>query len=221
MRFIKRLLNIKPKDPHKIFAGNYPFLVTGCGRSGTHFTAKFLELNGLDMGHEVTGAQGAVGWLCASPLFCQERGAVFAKKAHQIRHPFNAIRSLVTMNDNSYNYIFYYTPQCKHPDRFIAAARYWVHWNKMALDGAALSIRLEDFRLAPERTVESLSGFFGQRLDPDLIATAEAHGDSRKSRRGYGHSLDLARIPNEDPETWVELEKLARRFDYDPLKPMF
>lgn len=216
MRFIKRLLNIKPKNPHKIYAGNYPFLITGCGRSGTHFTAKFLELNGVDMGHEETGTEGAVGWLCASPLFCQEQGAVFAKKAHQIRHPVNAIRSLVTMNDNSYNYIFYFMPQCRHADRFIAAARYWVHWNNMALDGAALSIRLEDFRSAPEKTVEALSGFLGRRLDPNLIAAAQEHGDSRKSSRGYGHDLDLSRIAREDPATWVDLEKLARRFGYDP-----
>lgn len=215
-RIIQRLLNIEPGSQHRIFAGTYPFLVTGCGRSGTHFTAKFLELNGVDVGHEITGTEGTVGWLCASPQFCQEQGAVFAKKAHQIRHPSSAIRSMVTMNANAYRYIFNYAPQCQHPDRFIAAARYWVHWNNMALDGAALSIRLEDFRLTPEKTVDALSGFFDRRLDPTLIEAAQSHADSRKSRRGYGHNLDLSRVEHEDPATWAELVKLAGRFDYDP-----
>lgn len=212
---MKRLLGMDASAPHKIHAGDYPFLITGCGRSGTHFTAKFLELNGLDMGHEETGSMGAVGWLCASPEFCREQGATFARKAHQIRHPFNAIRSLITMNDNSWEYIFRYLPQCRHEDRLIAAGRYWVYWNGMSQQGAVLSIRLEDFRLAPEKVVADLSAFFGRALDPGLIAVAQEHGDSRKARRDYGHDSDPLRLRAEDPATWADLEKLAAQFNYD------
>lgn len=220
MRVIKRLLRISPKDQHRIHAGSYPYLVTGCGRSGTHFIARFLELNGLDIGHEVTGAEGAVGWLCASPAFCEERGAVFTKKAHQIRHPANAIRSILTMNGNAYRYFSRYVPEIQHPDRIISAARYWVHWNRLALDGAELSVRLEDFQLAPDETVRTLSDFFGRDLNPCLIGFAERYADSRKSRREYAHDLDLARVQRNDPATWAELERLAHRFGYDPHQPL-
>lgn len=220
MRYIKRLLRLSPPEQHRISAGKYPYLVTGCGRSGTHFIAKFLELNGLDIGHEVTRGEGAVGWLFASPAFCREQGAVFSKKAHQIRHPANAIRSILTMNANSYRYFSRYAPETRHPERLIAAARYWVHWNRLALDGAEISVRLEDFREAPETTVKTLGDFFGRALDPALIKAAETHADSRKARPQYAHDLDLARIRRLDPATWEQLEDLARRFEYDPLDAM-
>jgi hypothetical protein len=215
MRFLKRLFGIRDEDRHNILAGIYPFLVTGCGRSGTHFTAKFLALNGLDMGHEATGAQGAVGWLCASPDFCRARGAVFHKTLHQIRHPVPTIASLQTFSARAWDYIFDLTPQCRHPSRPVAAARYWLHWNNLALSNAALSVRLEDFRGKPAETVAALSDFFGKRLDPSLITVAESYGDSRKSRRDYGHKTNLSEVRREDEATWRGIEALAARFGYD------
>lgn len=37
-------------------------LITGCGRSGTHFTARLLQEIGLDVGHETLGKDGVASW---------------------------------------------------------------------------------------------------------------------------------------------------------------
>ena len=44
----------------------YPLLVTGCSRSGTHLVSSVLLYAGLDVPHEMLGADGAVSWLYGS-----------------------------------------------------------------------------------------------------------------------------------------------------------
>ncbi len=202
-------------DIHKVNPGRYPYLVTGCGRSGTHFTAKFLSLHGLDIGHEESAAVGSVSWLCASQSYCRDRGARFEKKLHQIRHPLAFIRSWQTVNPRAWKYISIYAPQCLHDDRVVAAARYWLHWNELAMTGALLSIRLEDFSETPMQTSARLSRFFDRPLNPALIETARASGDSRVLRWRYGHRInDFGAIQKKDPKTYDGMVRLAEKFGY-------
>lgn len=201
-------------DIHKVYAGNYPYLVTGCGRSGTHFTAKFLSLHGIDIGHEETAPLGSVSWLCASDAYCRDRNAHFEKKLHQIRHPLSFIRSWQTVNPRAWSYIAVYAPQCLHPDNIVAAARYWLHWNEMAMSGAQLSLRLEDFSEIPMETAVRLSRFFDRPLNPALIDTARESGDSRTRHRSYGRDSNLDLIREKDPQTYNGMSVLADQFGY-------
>lgn len=212
--FIKRILLGDAAFVDKVEPGQYPFLVTGCARSGTHFLTKFLQLNGLDIGHEVTAPLGTVGWLCASAQYREERQARFDKTAHLIRHPAQVLKSLQTMNPRAWNYIFQYKPECRHEDLVIAGARYWLEWNKMAAAQSILSVRLEDFTTNRDKTVRDLMIFFGQGLDQNLVEEAQTHGDSRKGRRDYGHAADLSHVQKNDPATYEGMKALAERFGY-------
>lgn len=212
--FVKRLLLGEAAFVDKLQAGHYPFLVTGCARSGTHFLSKFLQLNGLDIGHEVSATLGTVGWLCASDQYRRDRKASFSATAHLIRHPSQVVKSLQTMNIRAWNYIFHYKPECKHDDKVIAAARYWLEWNKMAKDQSSLSVRLEDFTEDRGRTVRDLMSFFNKALNEKLIEEAQEHGDSRKNRQDYGHSAELSHVEKNDPKTYQELKAFAETFKY-------
>jgi hypothetical protein len=206
--------DIHAEDIHKVRSGHYPYLVTGCGRSGTHFTAKFLSLHGMDIGHEETATLGSVSWLCASDAYCRDRAAFFEKKLHQIRHPLPFIRSWQTVNPRAWAYVAIYAPQCRHPDTVVAAARYWLYWNEMAMTGAQLSLRLEDFSEAPMATAARLSRFFDRPLNPALIDTARESGDSRAQRRDYGRDSNLDLIREKDPQTFDGMAQLADKFCY-------
>ena len=214
--FIKRILLGDAAFVDKVEPGKYPFLVTGCARSGTHFLTKFLQLNGLDIGHEVTAPLGTVGWLCASEQYREERQARFDKTAHLIRHPANVLKSLQTMNSRAWNYIFQYKPECRHDDLVIAGARYWLEWNKMAAAQSELSVRLEDFTNKRDKAVRDLTIFFERGLNPNLVEEAQAHGDSRKGRRDYGHSAELSHIKKNDLALYEEIIGVAATYGYSP-----
>lgn len=212
--FIKRLLLGDAAFVDKVAPGNYPFLVTGCARSGTHFLSKFLQLNSLDIGHEATAPLGTVGWLCASPEYRNNRGVTFDKTAHLIRHPALIIKSLQTMNPRAWNYIFQYRPECQHEDRVIAGARYWLEWNKMAVTQSCLTVRLEDFSESREATVQRLADFFGCPLNPAFVDQAQNFGDSRKDRSDYGHCVELSHVQKNAPSTYEDLRAFAASHGY-------
>lgn len=212
--FVKRLLFGRPEVPDNIHAGSYPFLVTGCARSGTHFMAKFLQLNDLNLGHEATTELGTVHWLCASEDYCRDRGAEFQKTLHLVRNPAHVFKSLQTINPRAWNFIRRYAPQCSDDDKKMAAAKYWVEWNKMALARADLTVRVEDFSTRPEETVRALSGFFDRPLDPAQIDTARLSGDSRKRNRDYGHDVTLEYVRDKNPALFNDIVDLAGRLNY-------
>lgn len=201
-------------ETHRVMAGEYPFLVAGCGRSGTHFLAKYLNLHGIDIGHEETAPMGCIGWLCTAQQYCDDRGAVFAKAAHQIRHPLRFIRSWQTVNPRAWHYIDRYAPQCRHPDTNVAAARYWLHWNNMALQRSVLTVRIEDFDETPEETAAALSEFFGRELDPGRLPEARAAKDSRRLHSDYGHGVKLDALKRGCEETYDGMARLADKFGY-------
>jgi hypothetical protein len=80
------------------------FVVTGCPRSGTLFTARALAALGHACGHEALfgpettavpdfgSAQGDVSWLAVPFLADLPAGTVVV---HQVRHPLQVLRSLV------------------------------------------------------------------------------------------------------------------------------
>ena len=214
MSFLKKLIQRDKVPLEKVQPGAYCFLVVGCGRSGTHFLAKFLQLNGLDIGHEATGKAGAVAWLLAAEDVRRQREVTFEKTAHIIRSPVTALRSLQTMTRGSWDYVFRYLPQCRHSDPFVASARYWVWWNRLSREQASLSVRLEDFEEDGQKTAAKLSEFFELPLDPSLIAAARESGDSRRSHSNYGRPVEPSYIMEKDPDTYREMKILGESFSY-------
>jgi len=89
-------------------------LITGCGRSGTHFVADEIMTNGIPVKHERIGEAGSVSWIYGAPhvpslrkletWFASEEDTVLRESSdfkhfpvvHFVRHPLKAITSLVT-----------------------------------------------------------------------------------------------------------------------------
>lgn len=193
----------------------YAFLVTGCGRSGTHFVNKFLQLNGIDVGHEAPGEKGVVGWDYGVRQVWRDRNMDFEHKVHLIRDPRKSIRSMQTIKDRGWALILKYAPECRPPepnrnDLILASGRYWLYWNRSAMALCDLSVKLEEF----EDNLDKLSGIFGKKLDPALIAKAREHSDSRKSSNSYGDTDSLAYIARKDPELYNGIKELADEFGY-------
>ena len=92
-----------------------PFLITGCGRCGSHAIARLFIQSGLDVRHEELGVDGAVHWGWAwwrdslrgralpAPFQTKERRSAvrytdpdfrFRVVAHYVRHPLTSVQSL-------------------------------------------------------------------------------------------------------------------------------
>jgi len=56
-------------------------LITGCGRSGTHFMAEEIMENNIDIKHERIGTQGSVSWIYGVPHVPSERKLEVRKSA--------------------------------------------------------------------------------------------------------------------------------------------
>jgi hypothetical protein len=162
-------------------------LITGCGRSGTKFTALLLQGLGLDVGHEQLGADGVSSWCMAvdsvdAPWGVGRRGLQFNPIFHQVRHPLKVISSLTTFTPPSWEFIARHV-NCPADDPIvIRAAKYWYHWNRQTEHVAQWRYRIE--------TLPGIFDEFCERLgvEPrrDVLRATSKMVNSRKTRRGFG-----------------------------------
>ncbi|MTW21247.1 hypothetical protein [Allochromatium palmeri] len=124
-------------------------LVTGCGRSGTHYVTSVLRRLGMDVLHEKMGADGIVAWQFAiKEVLAKQangRGVAFEHVVHLVRDPIKVISSNHTNNEHAWSHIFAYCPECKNENLTVQCAKFWTAWNKRAEEVADFRIRLEDF----------------------------------------------------------------------------
>lgn len=144
--------SLNAKEPCKL-------LVTGCGRSGTNYTAEVLMRSGYDIKHEKPGVHGCVSWPMAvnsyspwGPMSNDDFEHVF----HQVRNPLNVINSWIVNISNlkrdEWQFIRRHVPEIKEDDSVIVSAvKYWIYWNKMADAISEWRYRIEDFKeILPE-----------------------------------------------------------------------
>ncbi len=146
-------------------------LITGCGRSGTLYTAKLWQSLGLDIRHErpvppngIMGADGMASWFMAADHPNPPSGPsildyTFDVVIHQVRHPLKVIASMAQFilqhGKRAPGYIERHVPDTKlSPEEqnrldfkqqlILKASRYWYHWNLMAEAKAGKIVRVED-----------------------------------------------------------------------------
>lgn len=132
-------------------------LITGCGRSGTSYTAKILQKGGFDAPHENVGAMGTVSWFSTyNGLSLTHHLAPdlrFIHVFHQVRHPLNTISSVYYSFDPiSWGFIERNIPHIHPKDSLLTkAAKYWYYWNLKADAISEWTYRVEDLeRVWPE-----------------------------------------------------------------------
>jgi len=212
------------------------FLITGCGRSGTGYTAKLLGDLGLPCGHEAIfrppnverahfewppQLPGESSWLAAPFLKSLPKGTLVL---HQLREPMAVIRSFLRIRffDEPSAYLRFAeacVPDLASGDRVEKCMKYWLHWNRLAERAAELEgLRYLRFRLedvdAP--LVARMLELIGYPCDPERVARAVAQRPRDYNTRGdKGPDADLTwdTLPHGDLRD--ALAALAARYGYE------
>jgi len=136
------------------------FLIVGCPRSGTGYTAQLLRAAGIRCGHEqVYGPAQALGahpdwgtwqadssWLAVPCLPVADAPAVLL-----VRHPLDAVKSMVDIGlfidsrtDRFVRVIRHHAPHVwDEPTEQDRALAMWLHWTTRAAAHAVHAVRLE------------------------------------------------------------------------------
>ena len=160
-------------------------LVTGCGRSGTKYTAELLQNLGLDVQHEEMGADGIATWCMAvdcagSPWGGGRRGIKFGTILHQVRHPLKVIPSLTTFTAPSWRFIAKFVPVAPNEPILLRAAKYWYYWNQQAERISGWRYRIETLsNIYPE-----FCSRVGVTMDRAALESTSTLVNSRKTKRG-------------------------------------
>ncbi len=113
-------------------------LVTGTGRSGTHFTSQLLTEMGYDVPHESVGEDGAASWkhiVSGTFVYVGKNRQVeidskgFTRILHQVRHPLKVIASMQTFSDSTWNFMADFIPLDLTAPPLIKGMQAWVGWN--------------------------------------------------------------------------------------------
>ena len=148
-------------------------LITGCGRSGTLYSARVWQSLGLDIRHErpvppngVMGTDGAASWYMAAddpkpPSGPSTLDYTFDVIIHQVRHPLKVIASMAQFilqhGKRAPGYIERHVPDViLSPEEqnqldfksqlILKASRYWYHWNLMAAAKADKTVSVENLK---------------------------------------------------------------------------
>jgi len=180
-------------------------LVTGCGRSGTAYTARVLQLHGLDIGHEQVGNDGTVDWHAASRLDDFADYVV----VHQVRHPLRAIASITTLSAASWRFVARHTAALANAALLRRAASHWFMWN-----------RLIEQRGYPIRRVEQLGNWLGELLAPFNIVPDVSKlmqvPITLNTRSGHYTKITWASLEALDRKLCARIYDKARQYGYTP-----
>ena len=185
------------------------FLITGCGRSGTKYTSAVLKACGLDVELERCGNDGAVSgfWAIDAPEYPHfhqlGKRPVFDVILHQVRHPLNAISSMITALPKSWNWVCKFTDLERVKNKVEQAANYWLYWNKLCEHIADYTYSVESI----ETHWGTISGLLG--IDcafPDGIPT------NINSRPHNNLTWDDIRVSTQN---WERIMELAIKYGYE------
>ena len=203
------ILSLNAKEPCKL-------LVTGCGRSGTNYTADILRLSGYDIKHEKPGLDGVVSWPMAVDSYSPwgpSSNDQFEHIFHQVRHPLNVINSWVVnisdLNRDEWKFIRNHVPEIKETDSVIeSAVKYWIYWNLIAETKAEWRYKIEEFKeIIPEFMERS-----GIVIDLDQLQVISTNHNTWKE---ITIKLTWDELKEQLPEDlFVQLESLARKYGY-------
>lgn len=113
--------------------------ITGCPKSGTHFTAKLLQSCGLKIGHEITDADGIVSWYNKGVPY--ENDCIFL---HQVRNPLDTISSIRYISRQSFGEM-HRTISFPGPIDILEHSMYaWYHWNLFTEKDCVFTYQLEN-----------------------------------------------------------------------------
>jgi hypothetical protein len=183
------------------------FLITGCGRSGTKYTAKVLQKAGLDVQHEKPGRDGTVSSVWAVedtwyPGYHAQKRPEFDLILHQVREPLATIGSLTTALQGSWNWNARHIPIDPKAPSLIKAARYWYYWNLKIEEIAQHRYRVEDMK----DEWEFLCMLLG--------CNCRLPNVSKKTNSREHIRVNWLRLSQAVPDIYTELRTMSERYGY-------
>ncbi len=193
-------------------------LVTGCGRSGTHYTSELLKRLGLDVPHERVGRDGAASWKhIVSGTFVyvgkhrevEIDGSGFTRVLHQVRHPLKVIASMQTFSASTWQFMAKFIELDLAGPPVRRAMQAWVGWNRLVEPRARWRFRIEALADCFDRFCTEA----GLPVQP-LPEVPHAAKDSRTSRFRPLRWEDLAAL---DARWAAAVRELALGYGYGDL----
>jgi len=184
------------------------FLITGCGRSGTKYTSVVLKACGLDVEHERCGKDGAVSgfWAIDAPEYPaytkHGKRPEFDVILHQVRHPLNAIASMMTARPKSWEWVCKFTTLERVENKVEQAANYWLFWNELCEHIADYTYSVESI----ETHWDTISTLLG--IDCEFPAGIPTNINSRV--HGYITWDDIV----ENTQNWERIMELSIKYGY-------
>jgi hypothetical protein len=191
------------------------FLITGTGRSGTHYTSALLTAIGLDAPHESVGRDGCVSWKHATTgvfeyigkgreLTVEDPG--FAPVVHQVRDPLKVIASMQTFSLSSWFYMAKTIELRLVDPPLVTAMRAWVGWNALIERRAGWRFRVED--------LDSVFPELCQRVGVSNARLPALPVSRRDSRAHRYQPLNWSDLEGASKEWAHEVRVMAERYGY-------
>ena len=213
-------------------------LITGCGRSGTLYSAKIWQSLGLDIRHErpvppngIMGADGAASWFMAADDSRPPSGPsildyTFDVVIHQVRHPLKVIASMAQFvlqhGKRAPGYIERHVPDTKlspeeqnHLDfkqqLVLRASRYWYRWNLMAEAKADKIVRVENLN----EELPDLCDLIGIPYRPSALDGVPKDINARRHHiSDEPWEVTWEEIKRLDPKIYKSIKQLAATYGY-------
>lgn len=193
-------------------------LVTGTGRSGTHYTSELLKQMGYDVPHEAVGKDGAASWKhIVSGEFVyigKNREAEidstgFTRILHQVRHPLKVIASMQTFSDSTWAYMAKFIELDAGLCPIRRSMQAWVRWNEFIEPKADWRFQIEELKdVFPE---------FCKHAGIPTVEMPKVPERAKDSRTKRYNPLTLADLAKKDARLALEVEALANRYNYKDL----
>ena len=192
-------------------------LVTGTGRSGTHYTAVVMQRLGLDIPHEAVGRDGASSWKhIVSGTFEVRKKRVhriteissegFDTILHQVRAPLKVIASMQTFSSFTWDFMAQFIALDRQAPPVRQAMQAYLHWNRLIEPKAQWRFQIEKL---PEVFPE-----FCERIGVEPRPFPQVDHSSRDSRAKRYASLTWDDLAAADPELTGELRAMAAEYGY-------
>lgn len=189
-------------------------IITGCGRSGTHYTTKVLRSLGLDIYTERLGKDGVADWkLAIEPYRDFYDGEIIEEAViiHQVRHPLDTIASLHTFANISWAFIQCFIPMSGKEPVLLKAMKYWYYWNLIAQRKSQFTYRVEDL-IDNLGEIERLSDY--KLKDHSIALEIPTNISSRTSWSQHPSEVKWGELKEADPVLGQHIVDLAKDYGY-------
>lgn len=186
--------------------------ITGCGRSGTKFTATLLQQLGVKVLHEKMGEEGIVSSTMAVRPEEPRFGPPYPKEGfeltlHQVRNPLDVIGSSLTANMNNMRWAAQYVPIDVEASRLKIAVQYWYYWNKETEKHADHRYKLEDI----ENIFPQFCEWTGAKQDIQVYKSIPKNTNTRQHKTVSWAEIEL--VLN-DMKFYKKCRKLEEEYGY-------